>query len=148
MSELFNTPFETGMRVLLVLYAIKPRGATIDRITAYDFMSTYGRDFGITDFNLHGNNTFNFSELPSKRSLINKGIIDAALDGMIVVNQASSGFQYKLSRTGIAFVESLNTNYSQQYLEAISKIHQAYSRKSDATIMKEINTKAITTLRR
>ena len=136
------------MRILLVLYAIKPRGATIDRITAYDFMSTYGRDFGITDFNLHGNNTFNFSELPSKRSLINKGIIDAALDGMIVVNQASSGFQYKLSRTGIAFVESLNTNYSQLYLETLSKVHQVYSRKSDAVIMKEINTKAITTLRR
>ena len=148
MSELFNTPFEAGMRVLLILYAIKPRGASIDRITTYDFMAIYGKDFGITDFNLHGNTPFNFSEFPSKRSLISKGIKDSALDGMIVVNQASSGFQYKLSRTGIAFVESLNTNYSQQYLEAISKIHQAYSRKSDATIMKEINTKAITTLRR
>ena len=136
------------MRVLLILYAIKPRGASIDRITTYDFIAIYGKDFGITDFNLHGNTPFNFSELPSKRSLIKKGIKDSTLDGMIVVNQSSSGFQYKLSRTGISFVESLDTNYSQQYLEAISKIHQVYSRKSDSTIMKEINTKAITTLRR
>lgn len=148
MNELFNTVFETNLRILLVLNVIKPRGATIDRITAYDFMAVYGKEFGITNFNLHGNNSFNFSEFPAKRLQINEGIKEAVIDGMIIVNQTSSGFQYKLSKNGLILVKSLNTNYSQQYIETLSKIHCIYARKSDTTLIKVININAITTLRR
>ena len=48
MNEIFNSSFETGLRVLLLLSSIRPQAATIDRITAYDFTTIYGRDFGVS----------------------------------------------------------------------------------------------------
>ena len=148
MNDLYNTPFETEIRVLLILYAIRPRSISADRIAAYDFIAIYGQDFGITDFNLHGNSLYTFSEFPSKRKLIAQGIKEAALDGMITVKQADSGFHYQINKTGITYIKSLENTYSKQYLDSVKTVHQIYGRKSDMNLMTEINTKAINALRR
>ena len=65
MTKLFNGTFETLLRVLLIL-SVKGR-ITIDRILEYEFMATYGREFGISEENLHGNNNFNFAEISIRR---------------------------------------------------------------------------------
>lgn len=39
MNDLFNTPFETGLRAILILSVIRSCGMTIDRLSAYDFMT-------------------------------------------------------------------------------------------------------------
>lgn len=57
MNELFNSPFELSLRVLIILNTAQLR-LTIDKIVAYDFISTYSSDFGISESNLHGNNSY------------------------------------------------------------------------------------------
>ena len=52
MNELFNSPFELSLRVLIILNTAQLR-LTIDKIVAYDFISTYSSDFGISESNLH-----------------------------------------------------------------------------------------------
>ena len=148
MIDLFNTSFESSLRILLVLYSIKPHAITVDRITAYDFMTIYGKDFEITDFNLHGDNSFNFSELPSKRTSISSGIKEAALNGMITVRQTKLGFCYAISKSGAKYVESFSSNYARQYLETVRKVHNQNAKKTDAALTTEINNKAIKNLRR
>lgn len=148
MIKLFNTSFESSLRVLLVLYSINPQAITVDRITAYDFMTLYGKDFEVTTFNLHGDNSFNFSELPSKRSSISTGIKEAALNGMVSVKQTKSGFCYAISELGIKYVESFSSNYACQYLDTIEKVHHLNKNKTDAALTTEINNKAIKNLRR
>ena len=49
MNDLFNTPFETGLRAMLILSVIRSCGMTIDRLSAYDFMTIYGKDFEVSD---------------------------------------------------------------------------------------------------
>jgi len=147
-NKLFNTPFEAGLRSLLVLSVFASDSATIDRIAAYDFISIYGKDFGISEFNLHGNNVFNFSEFPAKRSLITDGVKQEVLDGMANVSRTSSGFKYRLSKSGFAFVESLNTSYSEQYLDTLRKVDRTYRGLSDIELMNVINRKALTALKR
>lgn len=148
MNEIFNTPFETEMRILIILHAIGTPGASIDRIAAYDFMSVYGKDFGVSDSNLHGSNSFFFSEWPSRRALISSGIKEAALDGLISVNQTDYGILYTINNTGLTFVHSLNTDYAQQYMSAVTKAHSLYSELSDIDVMNYVNNRAITNLRR
>lgn len=148
MSSLFNTPFEASIRALLVLYTVNPHGISADRVAIYDFMTLYANDFGITDFNLHGKNDYNFSEFPYKRSLISKGLKEATLDGMIAINKTHSGFEYQINQTGISYVKSLNTDYSHQYLDTAKKVHDAFSSKNDMELMMEINHLAIKALRR
>ena len=69
MNELFNSSFELSLRVLIILNAAQAR-LSIDKIVAYDFISTYSFDFGISESNLHGNNSYRFSEYTTKRIII------------------------------------------------------------------------------
>lgn len=96
MNDLFNTPFETGLRAILILSVIRSCGMTIDRLSAYDFMTIYGKDFEVSDRNLHGDNSYSFSELSSKRSVCSEGIKMFVLDGLIAVSRTEGGFLYMM----------------------------------------------------
>lgn len=148
MTEIFNTSFETGLRVLLLLSSIQPQAASVDRITAYDFITLYSKDFEISSSNLHGDNSFNFSELASKRAKCNEGIKEFILRGLIAIKQTDNGFTYYINPDGLKYVESLTSDYKKQYLEIISKVHEKYSASSDEEILNLINRKAISELRR
>ena len=139
MNKVFNTPFETGLRLLLILYTANSSGMSIDR---------YGKDFDISDSNLNGINGFNFSELPTRREICMRGIKEFALDGLVDVKQAKTGFKYKISKAGRQYVETLNSDYAKQYVSALQKVLDAFGNKSDAALIKEINSKAVQVLRR
>ena len=148
MNKVFNTPFETGLRLLLILNNTTSTGMSIDRIAAIDFMTLYGKDFDITDFNLNGVNDFNFSELSTRREICLKGLKDFALDGLVDVKQTPSGFKYKINKVGKHYVESLDSDYSKQYISTLIKVFDSIGKKTDAALIREINNKAIQALRR
>lgn len=148
MNKIFNSPFEAGLRSLLVLYTMQPKTATVDRITAYDFITIYSSDFEITEQSLHGNNHFNFSELASKRNSCDQGLKEFALNGLISVHRNKQGFTYGINNTGKAYVESLSSDYAQQYLEIILLVHDKFRNISDEDLLRLINKKAIEELRR
>lgn len=83
MNELFNSPFELSLRVLIILNTAQLR-LTIDKIVAYDFISTYSSDFGISESNLHGNNSYRFSEYTTKRIIITQSIKNLVLEGFVL----------------------------------------------------------------
>lgn len=148
MHEIFNSSFETGLRVLLILSSIQPQSATVDRITAYDFITVYGKDFGVSDTNLHGDSNFNFSELASKRTNCNEGIKEFVLNGLISINHTDEGFTYFLNTTGKKYVSSLSSDYAEQYLAISKEVHRKFSALSDEEVVNLINKRAIKELRR
>lgn len=148
MNEIFNSSFETGLRVLLVLSSIQPKTATVDRIAAYDFITIYGKDFGVSHINLHGDSHYNFSELASKRTSCNEGIKEFVLSGLISLNRSEKGFTYLLNDKGKKYVDSLSSDYTIQYLEIAKKVQKKFAEYSDEEIIKLINFKAIKDLRR
>ncbi len=148
MNDLFNTPFETGLRAMLILSVIRSCGMTIDRLSAYDFMTIYGKDFEVSNRNLHGDNSYSFSELSSKRSVCSEGIKMFVLDGLIAVNRTEDGFLYKLTVAGRKYIGTLESDYKDQYLAIAETVHKKYARKSDSAILKEISGKAVQSLRR
>ena len=95
MSNVFNTSFETSLRVLLTLEAAGEQSETSDIIAAADFITIYGRDFSIADENLHGDNNFKFSEFALLRELVNKAVKRLVVDGLInVSSKNNNGFSY------------------------------------------------------
>lgn len=148
MNNLFNTPFEAGLRALLILYAVQPQSISIDRITAYDFITVYGKEFGVSSKNLHGDNSLSFSELASKRTVCANGIKSFVLDGLAEVNRTSEGFLYRINSNGIKYVQSLESDYSRQFLDIIRTVHTQYAEVNDMDLIKEINSKAVQALRR
>lgn len=148
MNKIFNSPFESGLRSLLLLYSIKPSSASIDRLTAYDFITIYSHDFGIGESNLHGDNKFNFSELATRRSNCNAGVKDFALNGLISISRTNSGFMYSISNSGKKYVDTLSSEYAEQYKTIAAKVHEKYKGKTDEEIISLINSKALQELRR
>lgn len=148
MNKIFNSSFETGLRVLLLLSSIQPQAATVDRITAYDFITVYGKDFGVSEINLHGNSNFNFSELATKRANCNEGIKEFVLNGLISINRTDEGFTYFLNQTGKKYVSNLSSDYGEQYLAISKEVHRKFSALSDEDVVNLINKRAIKELRR
>ena len=68
MQELFNSTFEVSLRLMLLLSTTGDIPMTVDRIAAYDVMTIYSRDFGLSDEVLHGDNEFGLSEFASRRN--------------------------------------------------------------------------------
>ena len=148
MAKLFNTPFEVSLRILLVLYAIRPSTISIDRIAAYDLMSIYGRDFGIAEENLHGESQFSFSEFSAKREQCNGALKSLLLDGFAAVEKSHRGFLFSLNDRGIKFAEDMQSEYATEYMETVKKTHQMFRETSDESLLSEITKQAIGSLRR
>jgi len=148
MNKIFNTPFETGLRLLLILHTTDSSGMSIDRLAVFDFMTLYGKDFNISDFNLNGVNGFNFSELPTRREMCVQGIKEFALDGLVDVKQTETGFNYKISQNGKKYVEMLNSDYAKQYILSLQSVLDTFGSESDVALVKEINNRAVQALRR
>lgn len=148
MNKLFNTPFEVSLRILLILSAVKPLTMTIDRISAYDLMSVYGKDFGITEENLHGESQFSFSELSAKREQCNGALKSLLLDNFVFVERSQKGFLFGLNERGISFTKSIQSEYAIKYIETIKKTHQMFKKTSDESLLSEITNRAICSLNR
>ena len=143
MDRLFNTPFETGLRAMLILYSTNTRGMSIDRIVAYDFMTIYGDEFGVSETSLHGSNQFNFSEYPSKRDIFSEGVKRLVLDGLIGVSRSKRGFLYFLTQAGKKYVASLDSDYKNQYLDILENVKSKYHSTTDVKLAMVINNAAV-----
>ena len=148
MPKLFNTPFEVSLRILLILYAVKPLSMTIDRISAYDLMSVYGQNFGIAEHNLHGENPFSCSEFSAKRKQLNGALKSLVLDGFVSIEHSPSGFLFGLNEHGRAFAKSMQSEYAATYMETTKKTHQRFGETSDASLISMITEKALASLQR
>ena len=61
-TQLFNSPFEMGLRIILLLSASSRQPCTVDRIVGLDFITCYAADFDLPYPNLHGMNNYKYCE--------------------------------------------------------------------------------------
>lgn len=142
MNELFNTSFELSLRVLIILNIAQVR-LSVDRIVAYDFISIYGLDFGVSESNLHGNNAYRFSEYTTKRVIIAQAIRDLVLRGHVVPHCSKGGFSYSISPTGKTFCSSLNDDYATSFTQIVQNTVASFSNYSDRKLIHIINSYAL-----
>lgn len=87
-----------------------------------DFVSTYGKYFGISENNLHGDNEFGLQEFSLRRELMNDAIRQAVLKGLVEIVENQDGFSYKLSTNGTrVYSEISKSMYALEYFENAKK---------------------------
>lgn len=118
---IFNTDFEIGLRVCILLSLAYPDSLGTEDLTALDLISTYSKDYGVSDVNLHGDNKQSFNEVKSRRETVRKAIQKYGLDGYIGADNSSKGFRYVLTEDGRRLVSSLDSDYYDQYSQAAKK---------------------------
>ena len=146
MNNIFNTSFEVSLRILIILNTVQTR-LSIDRITALDFISIYGKDFGSSEYNLHGDNDYRFSEYTSKRKIVSQALKELILRGYIIPHCNKSGFNYSISRSGTMFCRSLNDKYAEDFTDIVKKTDSLFFEYSDRELIYIINEYAINMVR-
>ena len=145
MNSIFNSPFELSLRILILMKTRNSR-VTVEWLSCLDFVTTYGKDFGISEFNLHGDNEYRFSEYEAKREIIGAAIKELVLRGYLTPHCNKSGFNYSITPAGIQLCETLNDEYAETY-EKIAKIAiNHFANYTDRKLMNCINEKAILAL--
>jgi len=138
MKDVFNTSFEMSLRILIILNTAQSK-LSIDRITALDFISIYGRDFGVSEYNLHGDNSYRFSEYATQREIISQAIKELVLRNYIKPHCNKSGFSYNVLYSGMSFCESLNDEYAECFIDIVKKAIILFSNYSDRELTHCIN---------
>ena len=121
---------------------------TVDRISAYDFITIYGRYFGLSDTSLHGDNNFGFSEFAARRKLIQDALKSLVLDGMISVLRKDDGFRYSINASGKKLCRNLTTEYATAYGFLAKKVMEKYDSMSEVEILNRISKESTKALRR
>lgn len=142
MTKLFNTPFEVSMRILLALLIAPKKQMSLDMITVIDFLTIYSSDFDISDYNLHGENIFSFSEFTSKRKVISESIKELVLKDLVIVIHSEQGFQYKLNNRGKNLCDTFTSDYASEYIGFAQEVWDFVNEKSEVEIINYINNKA------
>lgn len=148
MNNLFNTPFEISLRTLLLLETTGKHLETADMLAAADFITVYGRDFGISDVNLHGENNYKFSEFTLRRELIKKAIKLLVKIGLINVSTTDSGFSYSINQRGADYCARFTNDYADSYSRLSKHSREYIAGKSEREILALINRQAVSSLKR
>ncbi len=143
-NDLFNSTFEMELRVALLLCVGAKQPCSLERLLALDFVSCYAGSFGFSDSNLHGDNSFMYSELSSRRELIREAIKPLVYRG-IVEPRINRGYLYKITDAGREYVLSLESEYSKEYREIAETVINELSNYSDEELMRMIQFKSDST---
>lgn len=137
-TKLFNGKFELALRILLILGQIE--SASLDQLLAFDFITTYASSFNLFKDNLHGDNAFNYSEIASRRVMMNKGISLLRMYNLLGINYSEqNGYEYCLTGLGRSIENQLDDQYAIEYRQVLSNVMGRYSRFSSKKLMKLID---------
>lgn len=143
MNSIYNSVNEIRIRILLLLEHSVQEFLSSDKIAALDFITVYGKEFDVSDNNLHGDNRFKYSELPSRRQVVSQAIKVLVRDGMLDVS-LKNGFEYKITDKGINFIDVIDSFYASEYEEIAKQVFCKYGKIEEAELFKIIQSKSVT----
>lgn len=138
MTKVFNSTFENSLRMLLLLERFRD-AELLERLYVTDFLAIYGKDFGITQENLNGDNDFKYSEFQTRKRICEKALKELVLDGMVFPYADQSGILYRLTDDGRRFAESLQSEYAAEYRDCADKAISYTSNYTTIRIIKAIH---------
>lgn len=115
-SGIFNSVYETSMRLVLLLNTFDCLLSS-EEIFVFDFIATYGKEFGLTDVSLNGDSEFTLSKATLRRKRVMEAISYLVRNGYIMPIIAISETKYELTDKGNEFYKKISmSGYSEKYI--------------------------------
>jgi hypothetical protein len=109
----FNTPFETGIRSVVVLICQFPNKLTIPEILLLDYLVVHTSDVGGPQ-SLHPPEDFRTAEMLVRRDLVRTGLHLMARKHLIEIEASEHGFVYSAGEEAGSFVDLLVGPYASE----------------------------------
>ena len=106
----FNSPFETGVRALIILVAAYPVAHDLHRLVQYDYLTVHSEDAGGPP-SLHPPLPLRSNELLVRRDLVERGVLLMASAGLVRRGPHALGFLYGAEDAAGSFVAGLESDY-------------------------------------
>ena len=129
--------FECEIRFLILLKNSESLMSEYAMV-AIDYMATFGADFGISEYNLNGDNVYRDSEFIARKQMVPIAIKDLVLRGLVSVD-GTDGFKYRISDKGLATVSKINGAYSEAYSEMVNKVLDKNRNRTEKDIVSRVN---------
>ena len=114
--RIFNTPFETGLRSVIILTACYPDRLGLHRLVVFDHLIVHTADIGGPK-SMHPEDRSRAAEVLVRRGLVDSGLSLMETRGLITRTATPYGFRYKAGEDAGSFVDLLTTNYSEALKE-------------------------------
>ena len=109
--RLFNTPFEAGVRAVVVLNSISPDGLNLERLVALDHLVVHTEDLRGPP-SLHPPVQTRAAEMLVRRGLVERGIEMMMGRGLIDRRSSFGGIEYFAGDEAAIFTHLLRTQYA------------------------------------
>ena len=115
-SSVFNSVYETSMRLVLLLFAFDAPLSS-EELFVFDFVSTYGKEFGLTDVSLNGDSEFTLSKATLRRKRVVEAVSYLVRNGYITLIAEGNETKYELTERGNEFYKKISqSGYSEKYI--------------------------------
>lgn len=109
--RIFNTPFESGLRSLILLTACFPLCVGLRRLVVLDHLVVHTGDIDGPE-SLHPTETSRGAELLVRRGLVNSGLALMGTKGLVMRSATREGFRYRAGEEAGTFIDLLRSDYS------------------------------------
>jgi len=123
--ELFNTPFEIGLRMVYLLFHLRPGGADLQTLVLLDYAIIYSGDIG-GPVSLHTPVPFRNAEIFARRERIEQGLYLMSTKGLVDVEVCDHGFKYIAGSSSFTLVGSLSSGYWRKLAERCAWVANRY----------------------
>lgn len=135
--KIFNTEFETSMRLLLLLSNYE-KALDPEEIRIVDVLTVYGKQFNISETSLNGDCQYTLAEFTSGVELFEESLKQLSLQGLITVKMSSYGFKYIINEKGNQYIAEMTNDYSKEYKNELKKVKKYIASRTISQVKKEI----------
>ena len=114
--RIFNTPFETGLRSVIILTACYPEKLSLHRLVVFDHLVVHTGDIHGPS-SMHPRDRSRAAEILVRRGLVGSGLALMETRGLVTRSATSDGFRYQAGEEAGSFVDLLGTPYSEALKE-------------------------------
>lgn len=138
MIRIFGSETDLALRILMLLYVCKGT-VNIDRMVSYDFITTYGRYFGMDEENLHGDNEYSFGELSARRKVMMGSIKYLVTNDLIRAVDTDKGFAYSITERGTVVAKGMTSEYALRYRKVMERVCSSMAGMTDKELRDRID---------
>ena len=109
-TRVFNTPFETGLRSVVILTVAYPDSLGLNRLVVFDHLVVHTEDVGGPD-SMHPKNRSRAAEILVRRGLVQSGLSLMQTRGFVERLVTPQGFRYRAGEASGLFVDTLSSDY-------------------------------------
>jgi hypothetical protein len=129
-AALFSTPLELGLRVLIVLDAMRPLAADLQRLVAYDYLLVHSGDAGGPE-SVHPSTPHRSAEILVKRDVLRAGLQLMLSRDLVEVVMTERGVRYIATDLTSRFLAYFEGSYVSRLRERARWLGDRFSQLQD-----------------